>query len=234
MTVTLLRDGDALAAAAAERVLSGLAAAIARHRAASLVLCGGRTPVATFRRIAGSPAPGGDWGRVGIWFADERAVPADHADSNYHLAEEALIAPAGIPSACVHRMPADAPDLEAAAARYEAGFPERADLVILGIGEDGHVASIFPRRPGVSESTRRIAVVRDSPKPPAVRMTITPRVLREAVAVLVLASGGDKAEAVARALAPAGDAQATPARLVRDRDWLLDAAAAARLPRGGD
>ena len=227
MSVRVLADAEALAAAAAGATMAALSAGIARAGAASVVISGGRTPVGAFRRMA---AIFGDWNRVGIWFADERAVSPNDIESNYRLARDMLIQPARIPPERVHRMAAERPDIDRAAEIYEAGFPSRVDLVMLGIGEDGHVASLFPHAPQLRESTRRIAVVRNSPKPPPLRMTITPRVLAEAGAVLVLASGPDKADAVARALAEQGDIESTPARLVRDRDWLVDAAAASKLP----
>ena len=227
MSLRVLSDAEALASAAAAATLAALQAAITRDGTASLVISGGRTPVGAFRHMA---AIFGDWSRVGIWFADERAVSPNDIESNYRLARDRLIQPARIPPEHVHRMAAERPDLDHAAELYEIGFPERVDLVMLGIGEDGHVASLFPHAPQLHETTRRIAVVRDSPKPPPVRMTITPRVLSEARAVLVLASGPDKADAVARALAEEGDIESTPARLVRERDWLVDTAAASRLP----
>jgi 6-phosphogluconolactonase len=225
-------DAGARAAAASVEVHAALERAIAARGHASLVLSGGGTPAATYRTLSDGPAPGGSWARVGVWFADEREVPPGDPESNLRLARETLIEPAGIPSANVHRMEADRPDLEAAAAEYESGFPSAADVMVLGVGEDGHTASIFPGSPLVLEETRRIAVIRDSPKPPPVRLTITPRALREARQVLVLAIGTGKASAVAHALAADGAPSRTPARLVRDRDWFVDRDAASRIPSG--
>lgn len=222
----MFADAAALAASAAALVRTTLERAIAGRGRASLVLSGGGTPGATYRALARGPAPGGDWGRIDVWFADERAVAPDDPASNLRLARETLLDAARIPAANVHRMEAERPDVEAAAAEYESRFPERADVVVLGIGEDGHTASIFPGSPWIHERVRRIAVVRDSPKPPAVRMTVTARVLREAGVVLVLAIGAGKAAAVARARAAHGDLDRTPARIVRDRDWRVDVAAA--------
>ncbi len=221
MSLQVFDAADALAAAAAAEVHAALERAIAARGHASLVLSGGGTPAATYRELSRRPAPGGSWARVGVWFADERGVPPGDPESNLRLARETLIAPAGIPPANVHRMEADRPDLEAAAAEYESGFPSAADVMVLGVGEDGHTASIFPGSPLVIEEARRVAAIRDSPKPPPVRLTITPRVLREAREVLVLAIGTGKAGAVARALAADGEPGRTPARLVRDRGWFL-------------
>ena len=110
-------------------------------------------------------------------------------------------------------MKADAPDLERAAAEYDALLAEPLDLLVLGIGEDGHTASLFLGSPLVREHVRRVAAVLDSPKPPPRRLTITPRVIAESRAVPMLASGAGKAAAVARALAPGADPLATPASL---------------------
>jgi 6-phosphogluconolactonase len=124
-------------------------------------------------------------------------------------------------------------DLEAAAREYEPWFAEPVDLLLLGIGEDGHTASLFPGSRLIAERARRVGAVFDSPKPPARRLTITPRVLDEARAVLMLATGADKVGAVTKALAPEGASADCPARLARGGDWLLDRAAAAGLrPRG--
>jgi len=229
VSLRVFDDAGALAAAAAAEVHAALERAIAARGHASLVLSGGGTPAATYRTLARGPAPGGSWSRVGVWFADERAVPPGDPESNLRLARETLIEPAGIPPANVHRMAADRADLEAAAAEYESGFPGAADVVVLGVGEDGHTASIFPGSPLVFEEARRVAAIRDSPKPPPLRLTITARALREARQVLVLAIGTGKAAAVASALAAEGDPGRTPARLVRDRLWLVDRDAAARI-----
>ena len=163
-----------------------------------------------------------------VYFADG-AVPPNDPESNFRLARESLIDPAAIPARNVHRMKGDYTDLDAAVEEYEAHLVERLDLLVLGIGEDGHTASIFPGSPLVMERTRRVALVSDSPKPPPVRLTITPRVIREAREVLVLATGGDKASAVAQALEGTTDMREVPARMLRECVWLLDRAAAANL-----
>lgn len=222
-------DADRLSAAAAGEVAAALVAAIEARGRAELMVCGGRTPVELYRRLAGldgaqgrPPAP--DWGRVHITFTDERAVPPDDEASNFRMVRDTLTAPARVPTANVHRMPADLPDLDAAAAGYEGLLPTRIDLVILGLGEDGHVASLFPGSPLLGESRRRVAAVTDAPKPPPRRLTVTPRVLDEARRVIVLATGSAKAEAVANAWAD--DGVASPARRLRGRDWLVDQTAA--------
>ncbi|MBI3538687.1 MAG: 6-phosphogluconolactonase, partial [Candidatus Eisenbacteria bacterium] len=167
-----------------------------------------------------------DWSRVDVWFCDERAVPPDDDASNYRLALETLAAPAGVPLAHVHRMSAESADLDAAARAYDDALAPAMDVAILGIGEDGHVASLFPGSPWLGERTRRVAPVLDAPKPPPRRMTVTPPVLERAARVLVLAVGEGKADATAAALAASGDPRRPPARLVRAREWFVDRAAA--------
>ncbi len=199
-------------------------AARARFR---IGLSGGTTPERLYRELASPPARSPiDWGRTTICFADERGVPPDHPDSNYRLVLERLAEPGGIPLANVHRMEAEAADLEAAARAYEPYLVEPLDVLLLGVGPDGHTASIFPGSDLVEEWQRRVAAVTQSPKPPARRLTITPRVFGEAREIAVLVSGDEKAEAVARSLEGNADPRSIPATLLRDRDWYLDRAAA--------
>jgi 6-phosphogluconolactonase len=221
-------DPQELAAAAAGDVAGRARAATGAGRRFRLGLSGGRTPAELYGRLA-RPDSGIDWSRVELLFADERGVPPTDPESNYWMARKALIEPAGIAPGRVHRMPAEREDLEEAARRYEPLLAEPLDLLILGVGEDGHVASLFPGSPLLEEGTRRVAVVLDGPKPPRRRLTLTPRAIAEALAVSVLATGAEKARAVARALQGEATPAEIPARLVRGRDWYLDRAAAAGL-----
>ena len=231
--VRVFDDAAALAAAAAGAIVEAAAAGVAARGRASLGLSGGRTPVATYRALASEPLRSRvDWARVRIYFADERAVRRDDPESNFRLAREVLIDPLRIPPRNIHRMKGDYPDLRVAVEEYEAHLTEPIDVLILGVGEDGHIASLFPGTPLVSENARRVAMVTDSPKPPALRLTLTARALVEARQVLVLATGTEKAEAVARALEGEVEPRELPARLVRGRDWYLDRAAAAGLRAG--
>jgi 6-phosphogluconolactonase len=228
--VRVFDDPASLARAAAGAIVAAGAAALAARGRFNLGLSGGRTPRATYEALAGEPfSPGVDWSRVRIYFADERALPPTDPESTFRLARETLIDPLRIPPRNVHRMKGDYADLAAAVEEYEAHLVEPLDLLLLGVGEDGHTASIFPGSPLVNERVRRVALVSDSPKPPARRITVTARVLGEAHRVLVLATGAEKAGAVARALEGDENAREIPARLVWDRDWYLDRAAAAEL-----
>lgn len=223
----VIPDARLLADAAARVVRDVAAQAIADRGTFRVAFPGGRTPRALLERLASEPYREQiEWGRVVVLFADERAVPPDHADSNYRLVREALLDPLGAEAPIARRMAADSPDLEQAARDYALELEVPLDLLVLGIGEDGHIASLFPGSPWLRASDARVGAVTDSPKPPARRLTLLPRALAEARMVLVLATGAEKAGAAAEAFAESGDASKCPARLVRDGAWLLDAAAA--------
>jgi len=170
------------------------------------------------------------------YWGDERAVAPDHPDSNFALARRLLLEPAGVPLERVHRMPADAANLAEAALEHERelvaaqGAPPRLDIVLLGIGPDGHVCSLFPGHASLVERERFVVAIDDSPKPPARRLTLTLPVLEAAGLVVVAAFGEAKAEVVREALED--ERSALPAALVAQRCrtlWLLDPAAASRL-----
>jgi 6-phosphogluconolactonase len=226
--IAILKDAGSVAEAAATRIEGWIAAALDSRGRCSIALSGGRTPRDLYRRLAAGPI---DWSRVRIYFADERAVPPEDADSNFRMARETLIDPARIPPRNVHRMKGEYPDLAVAVEEYEAHLTEPLDAVVLGIGEDGHVASLFPNHAALGETVRRVAAVLDAPRPPPRRLTLTPRALAEARDVMVLATGAGKAAAVAEALEEEGPARDLPARLVRDRTWRIDRAAGSKLER---
>ena len=222
-------NAAAMARLAAEWLADEVRLAVTLRGTCALGLAGGSTPRPAYELLAAAPLKDGiAWDRVLIYFGDERAVPPDHPESNFGMAREALIARAAIPEANVHRMEADASDLEEAADRYAALLPPALDVLVLGVGPDGHTASLFPGSPALGERTRRVVPAR-APKPPERRLTITPPVIAAARRIVVLAAGEDKAEAVVRALRSAGPSEEIPARLARDGVWFLDAAAAGRL-----
>lgn len=241
--VVVAADPAALADAAAAIVRRGIARAIEARGACHLALAGGRTPKGVYERLAAAGDPAIDWTRVHAAFGDERFVPPDHPESNYAMARAALLDRVPVPPTQVLRVRGESQDVEAAADAYGAslatafGLAAGAwpvfDIVLLGIGADGHTASLFPHTPVLHER-RRIAAAVEAPVTPSRRVTLTFPVLNAGRAVLILASGADKAPAVARALAPEGDADATPVRAIRPAagtlTWLLDAAAAAALP----
>lgn len=234
-------DPAVLAEAVAARLLVALVDAQAARGEVSVVLTGGRVATAVYRAVAASPAQHAvDWSRVALWWGDERFLPAGHEQRNETQARAAfgrLLEPAA-----VHPMPAtggpDRNDPEAAAASYvqrlaAAGHPAplpHFDLLLLGLGEDGHVASIFPEQPAAYE-TRPVCAVRGAPKPPPTRITLTLPTINSAEQVWLVASGRDKAAAVELAFSGAGPVQ-VPAAGVRGVDrtlWLLDRAAAGRI-----
>lgn len=163
-----------------------------------------------------------------VFFGDERAVPPDDADSNYFMVYHALLSRVPIPSGNVHRMQAERADLEAVAREYERSLPSRLDVLLLGVGADGHTASLFPGSAASKEQDRLVVPVR-APKPPGERLTITPPVIEVARNVSVIATGADKAWMVARAIEGPFAPSEVPAQLARRGVWFLDRAAAARM-----
>jgi 6-phosphogluconolactonase len=237
-------DGEELAQAAAARTVVRLVDAQVARGYASLVLTGGRTTELIFRALRDSPARDAvDWSHVDVWWADERFLPRGDPQRNETQAREALLDTIELDPARVHPMPAsdgpDGDDPEAAAARYarelaDASRPARLpyfDLMMLGVGEDGHVASVFPEHPVVYE-TRPVSAVRGSPKPPPIRTTMTLPTLNKAAEVWLLATGTGKAQAVGMALSGPGPVQLPAAGVAGEERtlWMLDRAAAAHVP----
>jgi len=218
---------EQLSARAAARIEAVLADAIADRGSAALALAGGNTPRPVYEQLA--DLPGIRWDRLQVYFGDERAVPPDDPASNYRMARETLLDRVPVDSVHVHRMLGEAADLDAAARDYDALLPPALDLVLLGIGEDGHTASLFPAHAAVRERARRVVPVA-GPKPPHHRLTVTPPVLEAARTCLVIAAGSAKATAVARALVGSEPTERCPARLARNGIWFVDTAAAAALP----
>lgn len=230
--VRVLGDAAALADAAAAAFADAAARAIQARGVFHVALPGGRSVRGMLDRLAREPLSSAvDWTRVILYFADERAVGPLNDDSNHRLVREALLEPLGERAPRCERLRGEVPDLAAEAHDYAALLEEGLDLIVLGLGEDGHVASLFPGSPLLAESRTRVAAVMDSPKPPAQRLTLTPAALAEARELLVLASGSGKAAAARLALAGSGDVREIPARLARDgrAQWLLDSEAAAEL-----
>lgn len=224
--VVVLPDADAVAEAAAERIATTLATALAERRRASIALAGGTTPRGAYARLAAREDL--DWSRIDFFWGDERAVPPEHPESNYRMARSALLDRIAVPEVRVHRMPADAADLDMAAREYEARLravldaPPCIDLVLLGLGADGHVASLFPHHAAVAERRRWVVA---TPAPAiAPRLTFTFAVIGAARQVLGLASGTAKRAALARALGPPLDPMTCPAQGVRGGrvTWLVD------------
>jgi 6-phosphogluconolactonase len=209
-------------------------------RVPAVALTGGTIAATIHEAVAGSPETGTvDWARVDVWFGDERYVPADDPERNAGEAAGTLLDRLPFDPSRVHLMPAsDAgfDSLDAAAASYGAEVREHGsglfDLVMLGVGPDGHVASLFPGFPQLDVDDAIAVGVTGSPKPPPQRITLTFSALNRTRQVWFVVSGDGKADAVARALAADGDLHDTPARGVRGVDrtvWFLDEAAASGL-----
>jgi 6-phosphogluconolactonase len=146
------------------------------------------------------------------------------------MAKETLLDKLPIPKDNIHRIRGEAEDLKAEAGCYDVEFPSKPDLVLLGMGEDGHTASLFPHAPALEESQRKFVLV-DSPDHPPRRITITPTALKTASEIMLLVSGIQKAHAVEQVFAETADFHDIPARLVHDAIWLLDKEAAQRITK---
>jgi 6-phosphogluconolactonase len=232
-------DPGVLAGAAADELIELARAAIAARGRCHVALSGGSTPKRMFELLAamrGALA----WEKVELWWGDERCVPPEHPDSNYGMARAALIAPLGLSVAQVHRMYGEL-DPGASARAYEdelraaIGAPPVLDVVLLGMGSDGHTASLFPESVGVDEA-RRLVIANPvkSPLVPggaATRITLTAPAINAARAVRFVVAGVDKAAALAAVLEGPRDPRRYPAQLIEAADlvWLVDEAAASQL-----
>jgi 6-phosphogluconolactonase len=219
-----------LARQAANWLALELARAIDANGSGTLGLAGGRTPEPAYRELASDPRI--PWSQVDVFFTDERAVPPDDPESNYHMVDRALLSRVPIPEGRVHRMEAERRDRDAAALEYARALPPRLDVLLLGLGADGHTASLFPGAGALDERDRLVVPV-VGPKPPGERLTITPPVIEAARKLAVIAAGADKADMVARALEGPVTPSAVPATLARRGVWFLDRTAASRLRLGG-
>ena len=195
-------DPEALAAIAAPLVARRAAAAIAARGRFLVALAGGRTPLPVFRRLA-VEAVGIDWQAVELFWTDERCVPPDHPASNYGTAVDALVARVPIPKASVHRMRGEAPPTQAASEYNDElervlGSHGALDLVLLGVGGDGHTASLFGDGETLAEFGGRVAAVRSESAEPPLRLTLTLEFLNRSREALFLVTGKGKREALAR------------------------------------
>ncbi len=240
-TVITAPSAEAVGREAAARIAGALRAALGTSGRATLALSGGSTPRTAYALLADEA--GIDWAAVDVFWVDERAVSPDDERSNYRWAREALLARVPLLPQHVHRMRAEDGDLEARAADYERALRERVELdgdgvpsfdaMVLGVGDDGHTASLFPGETAVEVRDRLVVAVPARGSREA-RLTLTPLVIEHASSVFVLATGPAKTRALQRAWAETGSPGETPARLVsRCRGavtWLVDAAAAGAQP----
>jgi 6-phosphogluconolactonase len=247
-TVLVHRTADELAQAVCARLVTTLVDAQSAGRVPSLVLTGGSIADRIHAAVAGSPARDAvDWSHVELWWGDERFLPSGDPDRNETQARLALLDHVRVDPGRVHAMAAsdtvdDDPDraadlyaeeLAAAATPEDHGDLPTFDILMLGVGPDGHVASLFPERPALYDERAAVAV-RNSPKPPPTRITLTMRTLARAREVWFVVAGDDKAKAAHLALQGAGVVQVPAAgpRGIQRTLWMLDREAASQLPPG--
>lgn len=228
-------DAREVAVESAGRMARVLRKVLTERKRASIALSGGTTPRAAYAELA--QAEGIDWSRVDIFFVDERAVAPESDRSNFRMVKESMLSVGKIPADNVFRMPADSSDLEAAARTYAATIEEHVarrdgvpafDLIVFGIGTDGHTASLFPGESAIGIQDRWVAAV-DPATGHEARLTLTVPVLERTHNAVVLAVGSEKSEALERAWSAKGELSATPARIVRSVQgsvvWVIDRAA---------
>jgi 6-phosphogluconolactonase len=243
--ILIYPDAAALAQAACEQITSVCAWAIARRQRCSLALCGGSTPRAIYALLGQEPYTTIlDWKQLHVFWGDERLVPPEHPGSNYLLAKERLLSHLPIPLENIHRMRGELEPAQAASdyslqlQRFfalDGDSPPVFDLILLGMGEDGHVASLFPGSPALDTLDRWVvAVEHNQPPPPLVpRLTLTLPVLNAARNLFLILSGERKAERLHQVFAGEAGASQLPAGRLRPADgrllWLVDQAAASQL-----
>ncbi|WP_312179791.1 6-phosphogluconolactonase [Arthrobacter sp.] len=252
--VSIHPDFEALCSATAGRMITKLVDVQSRRGEATVVLTGGTAGIAVLAAVAAAPARTAvDWKRVNFWWGDERFVAAGSPDRNAAAAWQAMLEPLGVDPSRVHEVPSTdtAADVEEAASAYARelaaaaaaeeladGFAEadprlpRFDVLLLGVGPDAHIASLFPEMAGIRTTGETTVAVRDSPKPPPERVSLTLEAINTAEEVWLVVAGEDKAGAVGLALAGAGPVQ-VPAAGAQGRTktrWLVDEAAASQLP----
>jgi 6-phosphogluconolactonase len=243
--LTVVADKAAMSDAAAERITAAIESAVRTRGDAAMSLTGGGTPDRLYASLADSTRPWRsriDWQKLQLFWGDERAVPPDHPDSNYGLAHRLLLQHLDVPASHIHRMRGELPAIEAGALydeelrtrRNQQGGP-LFDVMLLGIGSNAHIASLFPGSPlladaGAPGQLAAGVFVADLSR---WRITMTPRALLDSTHIIMIASGSSKAEAIAAALEQPQDVQRYPAQMLREAgdavEWIIDAAAAARL-----
>ena len=245
MQIRKYADLDALSRAAAQDFVALAKEAVAARGVFHVLLSGGSTPKRLFQLLAAMGREALPWDAIHLWWGDERTVPPDHADSNYRMAREALIEPLGLIQSHVHRIAGEVADHDASARAYSRelvtalGSPPTFDVVLLGLGPDGHTASLFPGSAALAETSRWV-VANEVTSPlvhgTATRITLTAPAINAARHVRFLVSGADKATALAQVLEGPREPERYPAQLIAptagDLVWLIDRTAASLLGGG--
>jgi 6-phosphogluconolactonase len=243
MNIETYADLDTLSQQAAQYTVRVANQAIVSHGRFNIALAGGSTPKKLYTLLATEPYRSQiDWRLVEVFWGDERCVPPNDPESNFHMAQEELLSKVPILAGHIHRMPAEQPDHNAAAQAYEDeirrvfitdGIPDF-DLIQLGLGPEGHTASLFPHQASLHEQLHLVMPV-TTPKPPPDRLTFTPPLLNAAHNVLFLVAGAEKADAVHAILEGEYQPDEYPAQIVRPTNgevtWMLDTAAASKLTK---
>ena len=241
MHIAIYPDLDTISQQAAAYVARIAREAIVTRGRFTIALSGGGTPRKLYSLLAtGSYSSQIDWKLVDIFWSDERCVPPDDPESNYYMAQEAMLQHLSIPVAQVHRMPADRPDRDAASLAYTRDMQQvfgtnhvpDFDLIQLGMGPEGHTASLFPHQPSLHE-TQRLVMPVSVPKPPPDRLTFTPPILNAAHHILFLVTGADKADALHAVIEGPANPEEYPAQIVQPPNgevtWMVDSAIAQKL-----
>lgn len=238
--IHLAADLDALSLGVAEAVTAAMTDAVRTRGRCSLVLSGGNTPRGLYARLGSTFRDRIPWAETHVFWADERFVAATHPDNNARMAREVLLDHVPCPAHQIHAIPTSLESTDAAAADYERTLRQflssgssAFDVVILGMGEEGHTASLFPQSPALAETTRWVVGV-DVPASPRQRVTLTMPLLTQAAHRFVLVSGATKAEALTHVLGESPDVMQYPAAALRTSrgavSWWIDRNAAAHLP----
>lgn len=241
MNIAVYPDTNILSHEAAQYILHLAQESIAEHGHFIIALSGGSTPKKLYGLLGEEPYRSQiDWSHVDIFWSDERCVPPDNEESNYFMAQQVLLSKIPIPAERIHRMPADQADRNAASLAYTLNMQQTFstdgvpgfDLIQLGMGPEGHTASLFPHQPSLHEQQRLVMAVTVS-KPPPPRLTFTPRILNAARHILFLVTGSEKADAVQAVLEGDYQPEEYPAQLVQplkgEVTWMLDEVAASKL-----
>lgn len=234
--VEVLPDQESLIQRSLEVVMEKLRAALQARGQCTIALSGGSTPKPLYQKLAEQSLP---WDKVHVFWGDERYVPDRHPDSNVHMARQAWLDRVSLPLANIHPMPTDGTDPAMDAQRYEDQLQEFfhtkpgefpvLDVVLLGMGDDGHTASLFPHTPALQVCDRLITVGEKDGQP---RLTFTVPLINEAACVVFVVAGANKRPALAQVFAPIADNESYPSRLIqpqRELYWLLDEAAGLEL-----
>ncbi|HKV57044.1 MAG TPA: 6-phosphogluconolactonase [Ktedonobacteraceae bacterium] len=241
MNIAIYPDLDTISQQAAAYIARIASEAIVTRGRFTIALSGGNTPKKLYGLLATEPYSRQiDWQLVDIFWSDERCVPPDDPESNYYMAQEVMLRHLSIPVTQVHRMPADRPDRDAASLAYTQDMQRvfgtnrvpDFDLIQLGMGPEGHTASLFPHQPSLRE-TQRLVMPVSVPKPPPDRLTFTPPILNAAHHILFLATGADKVDAMYAVIEGPTNPEEYPAQIVQPPNgevtWMVDSAIAQKL-----